>query len=82
MTGLPPVTIRTAAGDELPPLLTTRQAAEILGWNEDTVTQHCHEGLIEVLPREKGSPWQIITAKLLSQLGLLEDLQSDTTPVD
>jgi hypothetical protein len=71
---VPAITIRTAAGVELPPILSTRDTAEILGWDEDTVLAHCHKGLIETMPRIGRAPWQIITAKLLRQLGLIPEI--------
>ena len=64
-------------GSELPPLLSTREAAEILGWHENTVLTYCAKGDLPTMPRHGSGPWRIITAKFLRQLGLLpEDVAS------
>jgi hypothetical protein len=60
-------------GEPLEPIITSGQAAEILGRNRDTIEKECREGIIATRPRlNDGGPWQIITAKLLRELGLME----------
>jgi hypothetical protein len=60
-------------GKPLPPIITTAVAAEILGEHRDTVIDQCRSSVLPTMPRSGSGPWQIITAKLLRQLGLLPD---------
>lgn len=60
-------------GTPLPPLLTTTEAAELLGVHRDTVIDQCRAGLLPTMPRIGSAPHRIVTAKLLRQLGLHDD---------
>ena len=62
--------VHPKTGELLPPLLSTKQTADILNWHEHSVMSHCALGLIATLPRVGSAPWQIVTAKLLRSLGL------------
>lgn len=65
--------IHPTTGEQLPVILTTAEAAELLGEHRDTVIDQCRAGLLPTMPRIGQSPHRIITAKLLRQLGLLPD---------
>jgi hypothetical protein len=74
--------IHPITGHPLRPLLSTRQTAEILGWSEATVMARCASGDLATMPRNGTAPWQIITAKLLRQLGLVPEVNAPDPTAD
>ena len=55
---------------QLPPLITTRQAAALLSCSPQKVTHMCREGQLKAA--RVGSDWRINSAALLKMYGLTE----------
>ena len=56
-------------GDPLPPVLTTKQASELLCEARTVTTDRCRRGELKCLPRPTGDgPYRILTQPLLKIL--------------
>jgi hypothetical protein len=56
----------TVALDRLPPTLSTREAAAILGRSVATIERYAADGILPTLRRRgTGAPWRIVTVRLL-----------------
>jgi hypothetical protein len=60
--------IKTSTGAELPPVLSVRQTAELLGVAENAVMKWCRNGQLPTLRRHNDrAPWKIINMRLLTE---------------
>lgn len=59
-----------AGGQQYPIVLSTKEAAEVLGVCEDTARRRCVDGRLPLLPRSGNEPWRVPTGKLFDLLGI------------
>lgn len=54
-----------------PATLSTKEAAQVLGYSQSEVKRLCSQNKLPLMPRVEGARYRIVTARLFRELGII-----------